>query len=84
MALATCDPFPPVPDDEGPLRDALRARGVAVAQPAWDDPAVAWESFDACLIRTTWDYMERRGAFLEWSRRVAGRTRLFHPPGVVA
>lgn len=84
VALASCHPFPPVPDDEGPLRDALRSRGIAVSEPAWDDPRVDWSEFDACLIRTTWDYMERREEYLAWSRSTARRTRLFHPPAVVA
>lgn len=84
VALASCHPFPPVPDDEGPLRDALRARGLAVSEPAWDDAGVDWSAFTACLIRTTWDYMERREEYLAWTRAVSDRTRLFHPPGVVA
>ena len=27
-----------------------------LSHPSWDDPEVDWEDFDACLIRTTWDY----------------------------
>lgn len=83
IALASCDPFPPVPDDEGPLRAALRARGVTVEEPAWDAPT-DWSRFAACLIRTTWDYMERRDEYLAWTGRVAARTRIFHPPHVIA
>ncbi len=83
IALASCDPFPPVPDDEEPLRAALRSRGVTVEEPAWD-ARTDWRRFAACLVRTTWDYMERREEYLEWARRVAAQTRIFHPPQVIA
>jgi glutathione synthase/RimK-type ligase-like ATP-grasp enzyme len=55
-----------------------------VDEPAWDDPDAAWADFEACLIRTTWDYMDRREEYLAWARETARRTRLFHPPEVVA
>ena len=51
--------------------------------PAWDAPEVDWASFDACLIRTTWDYMERRDAFVAWAERLETQTRLFNPAATV-
>jgi len=44
---------------------------------------VDWSAFDACLIRTTWDYMERREAFVNWAERTARLTCLFNPPTIV-
>ena len=52
-------------------------------RPAWDDPAFDWGTCDACLIRTTWDYMDRRDEFVRWAARVAKLTMLFNPPDVV-
>jgi len=31
---------------------------------------VDWATFDAVLIRTTWDYQEKRDAFVAWAERV--------------
>jgi hypothetical protein len=83
LALATCRALPSWEVDDRPLREALREEGAAVDEPVWDDPRVDWPSFDACLIRTTWDYMERRDEYVAWAERVGGATRLFNSPAVV-
>jgi glutathione synthase/RimK-type ligase-like ATP-grasp enzyme len=84
IALATCARLADLDEDERLLVPALRARGATVVPAVWDDPAVPWESFDVVVIRCTWDYCDRRDAFLAWTSRVAARTRLVNPPGVVA
>jgi glutathione synthase/RimK-type ligase-like ATP-grasp enzyme len=33
---------------------------------AWDEPDEPWESHAAVVLRSTWDYHERAGAFLGW------------------
>lgn len=66
-----------------PLVAALEARGVTVAQPRWDDPDVAWDAFDAAVVRTTWDYLERRDAFVAWAAATQERTRLWNPAEVL-
>lgn len=83
IALATCSDLPDWEVDDRPLAAALAARGAEVVHAVWDDPEVDWPSFDACLIRTTWDYMEKREAYLRWAERVAKATRLFNPAAVV-
>jgi hypothetical protein len=83
LALATCRSLPDWEVDDRPLREALRGEGAAVEEPAWDDPGVDWRSFDACLIRTTWDYMERRDEYVAWAERAGAATRLFNPAAVV-
>lgn len=83
IALATCSNLPDWEVDDRPLVAALTARGVEVTEPVWDDPEVDWAGFDACLIRTTWDYMERPDEYLAWAQKVAAVTRLFNPPGAV-
>ncbi len=84
IALATCATLPAWEVDDAPLHAALAARGVDLAHPAWDDPAVDWAAFDGCLIRTTWDYTQRREAFVAWARRVGAAIPLLNPPAVVA
>jgi glutathione synthase/RimK-type ligase-like ATP-grasp enzyme len=47
----------------------------------WDDPSVDWDAFDLVVVRGTWDYVDRRDAFLAWARSVP---RLRNAPGVLA
>ncbi|MCP3903159.1 MAG: hypothetical protein GY715_05930 [Planctomycetes bacterium] len=83
LALATCADLPDWEIDDRPLHEALSERGVVVERPAWSDDTVDWSDFDACLIRTTWDYQERRDEFLAWARTAASLTRLFNPLAIV-
>jgi len=83
IALASCSNLPGWEIDDAPFHLALGARGVKVAHPSWDDPAVDWADFDACLIRTTWDYMERQEAYVAWAERVAAVTPFFNPPEII-
>jgi glutathione synthase/RimK-type ligase-like ATP-grasp enzyme len=68
---------------DDPLADALRERGVAVSRPCWDDAAVAWGELDLAVVRTTWDYAERREEFLAWAERTAGHVEVLNPPDVL-
>jgi glutathione synthase/RimK-type ligase-like ATP-grasp enzyme len=83
IALATAADQVPTDQDDAPLLAALVGAGHDAALVAWDDPAVAWETFGAVLIRTTWDYHTRREAFVAWAAEVEARTRLFNPAEVV-
>ncbi len=47
----------------------------------WDDPSIDWSAFDAVLIRTTWDYQEKREAFVEWAERLP--VPLYNPADTV-
>lgn len=38
---------------------------------AWDNPNVDWASYDAVIVRSTWNYHDRLDAFLEWATRVS-------------
>jgi glutathione synthase/RimK-type ligase-like ATP-grasp enzyme len=83
IALATAADQVPTDQDDAPLLAALVGAGHDAALVAWDDPTVAWETFGAVLIRTTWDYHTRREAFVAWAAEVEARTRLFNPAEVV-
>jgi hypothetical protein len=84
IAVVTCRTLSVHERDDLPLLAALRERGVHVEQPIWDDAAVDWPSFDAVLIRSTWDYPERRTQFVAWAERVESCTKLFNPARLVA
>ena len=83
IALATAIPALALDDDMPPLIDACAAAGIDAMAVAWDDPTVSWQRFDAVLLRSTWNYMDRLDAFLHWCDRVARVTRLLNPPDVV-
>lgn len=69
--------------DEESVATALRALGVTVDIASWDADGVDWHGADAVVIRSTWDYVDRRDEFLAWCDRVAEETLLFNPAEVV-
>jgi hypothetical protein len=46
---------------------ALARVGISAEAVIWDDPASLWSAYDLVLIRSTWDYVLRRDAFLDWA-----------------
>ncbi|MCH8252804.1 MAG: hypothetical protein IID36_10170 [Planctomycetes bacterium] len=83
IALPTCANLPDWEVDDAPLHSAFADRGIDIRRPVWDDPDVDWSGFRACLIRTTWDYQEKRDAFVVWAKRVARKTPLFNPYEII-
>jgi glutathione synthase/RimK-type ligase-like ATP-grasp enzyme len=79
VALATCSAFPDGDVDDAGLPAAI---GGDVTFAVWDDPAVDWDTFDLVVVRSTWDYQERRDAFLAWASGIG--ERLVNPPDVLA
>ncbi|GLZ47648.1 hypothetical protein Acsp06_38330 [Actinomycetospora sp. NBRC 106375] len=66
-----------------PLIAALAERGVDADDAPWDDDTVDWAGADLVAVRTTWDYTERRDAFLSWAGQVDAATRLVNPRAVL-
>jgi hypothetical protein len=83
LALVTCSNLPGWEKDDAPLHAAFEARGVTLSHPVWNDPSVDWSSFDAALIRTTWDYCEDREGFITWAERAGEATLLMNPAEVI-
>lgn len=83
MALATCARLADGVADDEPLRAALRERSIHPRPVVWNDAAVDWRDHDLVLLRSTWDYMERRDEFLDWGRRVESHSRLWNPAATV-
>jgi glutathione synthase/RimK-type ligase-like ATP-grasp enzyme len=70
-------------DDEGQLfLKALRERGLT-AEPAVWDADLDWSSYDAVVVRSTWDYAERLSEFLAWADRAGAVTRLLNSADVL-
>lgn len=86
VALATSRDWPRLPPDEVGLVPALERLGLDVAVVIWTEPAVAWERFDAIVIRSCWDYHDDLAAWFSWLDRL-GRggagARLHNPAGAL-
>jgi glutathione synthase/RimK-type ligase-like ATP-grasp enzyme len=68
VALATCAEIPDLEPDDRLLLPAPAAYGIEGVPAVWDDSAVEWDAFDLVVLRSTWDYAERRDEFLAWAR----------------
>jgi glutathione synthase/RimK-type ligase-like ATP-grasp enzyme len=79
VALATFAAMPDGDADDAALPAAL---GGDVSFAVWDDPAVDWDAFDLVVPRSTWDYQDRRDAFLAWAGRLG--PKLVNPVEVIA
>jgi O-ureido-D-serine cyclo-ligase len=65
------------------LLTALQNAGADAHEVDWDDDGVDWSRYDLAVLRSTWDYAQRAQEFLDWSARVAERTRLVNPLAAV-
>jgi glutathione synthase/RimK-type ligase-like ATP-grasp enzyme len=84
IAFVTCAALPALVADDLLLAAAADGHGIEAVPCVWDDPDVAWETFDGCLVRSAWDYHLRRDAFTAWSRQVAAAVPLWNGPDVIA
>lgn len=80
VALVTCDMFPDLYEDDFPVRDGLRERGLEVDAVCWDDKKADWSRYDLVVIRSPWDYVPRRDEFVAWAHAVP---RLLNPADVI-
>ncbi|MCD0450818.1 hypothetical protein LO762_16695 [Actinocorallia sp. API 0066] len=79
VAIATCAALPAGDEDTPALIGELAALGHHAEAVRWDGPA-DWAAYDLVMVRSTWDYHDRRGEFLEWARSVP---RLENPAEVL-
>ncbi|MEU8344150.1 hypothetical protein SAMN05443665_1001516 [Actinomadura meyerae] len=79
IAFATCSLLPDGSDDVRALTGALAPLGVEAETVIWD-AGVDWSRYDLVVIRSTWDYPERRDAFTAWAD---GLPRVLNPAGVI-
>lgn len=84
LAFVTCREYPELTPDDRAVVPTLAGAGFAVTPVVWDDPAAAWDGFDAILVRSPWDYYQVPGAFPAWlDARASGRAPLLNPPEVL-
>lgn len=79
------DPNDPDPDLDIPFAiTACKDLEIDLHLVNWQDNSVDWFSFDAALIRSTWDYVPLREKFVNWAKETQNKTRLFNPSEIVA
>ncbi len=66
IALVTCEAYPGLNPDDQLLRRAFQLAGHEVDAVDWARPNVDWKSFDAVIMRSTWDYYLRLPEFMAW------------------
>lgn len=71
VAIVTCQEIPDLEPDDRLLLHPLRALGIEVDVVVWDDPTVDWSRYDLVVLRSPWDYADRRDEFVAWAGRVA-------------
>jgi glutathione synthase/RimK-type ligase-like ATP-grasp enzyme len=76
VAVATSALAPALDEDGELLLEALASAGLDARPALWTDGDESWESYDAVLVRSVWDYPMRRAQFLDW----AGRCRRIANP----
>jgi len=81
IALATGRPFLDLDVDLPLLVGAASARGLDAEVAVWDDESVDWSAYDAVVVRSCWDYLDRRDVFLAWAAQVPN---LLNPAEVLA
>ena len=80
ISFVTCAGMPDLDADDRRALEPLTTLGCQVTAAVWDDPHVDWERFDVTVLRSTWDYTDRRDEFVRWAQSVP---RLLNPAHVV-
>jgi hypothetical protein len=70
VALVTCADLPDLDEDDRLLLAPLAVRRVRTEAAVWDDPRVDWAGYDLAVLRSPWDYVERRDEFVAWAAHV--------------
>jgi glutathione synthase/RimK-type ligase-like ATP-grasp enzyme len=84
IALATYEGAPDLAPDDQLLLAALVAAGTDAEPAVWSSGAVIWETYDAVIIRSCWDYHRRPGEFRAWLDRLdASRVPAWNTPELV-
>ncbi|MBA3583620.1 MAG: hypothetical protein H0W36_03660 [Gemmatimonadetes bacterium] len=73
VAFATWRSQPGLTADDSLAVEPLGRRGIVVEPGVWSARSVAWEAFDAVVLRSCWDYHVRARAFVRWLDRLQAR-----------
>lgn len=83
IALATSSQHPELSPDDRLLLEALRAEGAAAEPAVWDDMGYPWADRRLVVVRSTWDYVGRRDAYLAWAEATSRLAPLENDPATL-
>src|SRR6478609_8265124 len=84
IAVLRCERLPGFVTWEIPDLEALARRGVDAEPVVWSRRGVDWDAYDAAVLRSTWDYVDHLGEFLEVTAAIAAsRCTLLNPADAV-
>jgi glutathione synthase/RimK-type ligase-like ATP-grasp enzyme len=84
VGLVTYHRLPDLSGDDQLVLAPLARQGIRATPIAWDDPAIEWGSYDALVVRSTWNYHTSAGAFRAWIDRVdALGVPTWNPPAIL-
>jgi glutathione synthase/RimK-type ligase-like ATP-grasp enzyme len=84
VALATCAAVPELSPDDRLLLPALADKGVRAEPVVWDASDASWDSYEAVVVRSCWDYHVKADRFEQWTRHLEGSgIPLWNPPGLL-
>lgn len=63
--------------------ESFASTGVDLEYRFWTDDSVDWGSYDLVVIRSLWDYTERRSEFSDFLDRLDGVAKVHNPPGLI-
>lgn len=69
IALASGRAYQKIDADLPRIVNAAAARGLDAEIAVWDDD-VDWSAYDVVVVRSCWDYLDRRADFLAWAATV--------------
>jgi glutathione synthase/RimK-type ligase-like ATP-grasp enzyme len=81
IAVATCAEVAELDAEGRLLLGRLQAAGLEPEACVWDEPTVAWADYDRVLVRSTWDYPGKLGAFETWVSARGGQ--LINPAAAI-
>lgn len=67
IALVTATEAKNLDEDLPPLLRALEDIDLRAEAVVWDDAKADWDAYALAVVRSTWDYVPRRDAFLAWA-----------------
>lgn len=65
------------------LKEAVEKIGGRADIKRWDDPALHPEDYDAAIVRSCWDYHNRKKEFLQALKDISEKTKLFNPYEII-
>ncbi len=82
LAIVTYDKLPNGVDDDHILFNEIKQLGIELSIVPWNTQ-VNWSDYDACLLRSVWDYHEQFSEFSQWLKHVSNTSRLLNPRAII-